>query len=384
MSPRRAAAILLLGATLFAGSIAPAQTSFEDAFAKEGEGFLFMVDMQRDGSPGVGDMELDESGRVLTYRTKGRTTIESSRLNLVADFFNYDGVAGTVTCSGSVEVRQDGVVATGESMTYTIASGEITMTGSPKVQQTTATGKSRFEGMEEFYLKRGDAGDLQVRLSGGTEILCEMIPAESAATPTPTPAPGTAARPAALTGSGFAGLGNNVLIKTRPKESQPALVLAAVAASGAFSSFRATGSVLVESDDLRLRSDELEYDAIRERVEARRNVYLKQAAIEADCQSLTYDIKIGRIELSGQPDIRETVPNGVRRLYDMAAYIMTRSPDGSIATQSIAGPDGPFKAQLIPNGKSPQETEAPAPATDEGEININDPGELDKLGNNGK
>ncbi|MBI1290856.1 hypothetical protein GC173_06375 [bacterium] len=361
--------------------LAGAQTGLAEALGGDGEGFEFRVGSQRDGSYGVADMKMDEKGDLVSYTTKGRTTLISSKLNLVADELNYDGVGGIVVCTGAVEIDQDGVKANCEKMVYTLSSGEIVMTGTPRVEQSTATSRSRFSGMEEFYLKRGEAGDVQVRMAGGQEILCEMIPvAAVAATPKPTPAPGAAKpRGDALSGSGFAGLGNNVLIKTRPRADAPATVLAAIDATGAFSRFNALGSVLVESDDLRLRSDELEYDAPTDHVEARRNVYIKQATVEADCQFMTYDIKEGRIELSGKPDIRESRPNGVYRIFDAAAYIITRSTDGSIATQSIAGPDGPFTSKFIPNPGTEQE-KTTTPAVDEGEIRLDNVDDLKQLG----
>jgi lipopolysaccharide export system protein LptA len=363
---------------LLAGSLSAQGSSLADALGGDGAGYEFRVGSQRDGSSGTGDMQMDDSGNIVSYITKGRTTLQSSKLNLVADFLNYDGVAGLVTCTGSVEVDQDGVKANCEKMIYTLATGEIVMTGSPRVEQDTPTSKSRFSGMAEFFLKRGEAGDIQIRMSGGEEILCEMMPAAApGATPTPS---SDSAKPKkdALSGTGFAGLGSNVIIKTRPRADAPATVLAAIDSAGVFSKFNAMGSVLVESDDLRLRSDELEFDAIRSRVEARRNVYIKQATIEADCQAMTYEIKEGRIDLSGKPDIRETRPNGVYRISDLASYIITRSPDGSIATQSIAGPDGPFTSKFIPNPGS-EPAAATTPEIDEGEIRLDSDADLQSL-----
>jgi lipopolysaccharide export system protein LptA len=367
---RAAALLAMLGAATLAG----AQGSMFEALSSEGQGMTLLVDAQKDGSVGVTEMGTNEAGEMAYFRTKGRTTLRSAKLNLDADTLTFDPVKNTVTAEGDVEVDQDGVQATSEYMLYNLETAELFLSGTPIVEQQTATSRSRFSGMAEFFLIREESGATRIRMIGGEEILCEMsnvdppaleVQGNGDAAPTAT-VNGT--ETTLTPGAGFAGFGENVRITTRPRPDQVPTVLADANADGEFARLQCFGSVFVESDEMRLRSDELEYDAAAGVVYARRNVFIEQQNIDADCQMMEYTIATGRIVLTGKPEIRDQRPTGVYTISRLAAYIITRAPDGSVSTQSVAGPDGPSRTEFTPIEAARPTPDIPDVLPVEGEI----------------
>jgi lipopolysaccharide export system protein LptA len=366
----------------------PAQESlFEALSGPEGGGVSLQTGARRDGTPGNQEMQTSPDGSIATFRADGRTTLRSPRINLDADGLLYDHTNRLITATGNVVVDQEGVKATCGKLVYRLATAELVLTETPIVEQRSEKDTSRFTGMETFLLTKDEKGAMRITLSGGEQILMEMLPPPpGSATPSPTPSPtpvvtGQAgdAAPKSNAARGLASFGNNVRISTRPlNEVAPSVVIDALP-GGVFDKMQALGSVLVESDDMRLRADELIYNGPEQRIDARRNVYIKQQNIEADAQAMKYELASGLIELTGKPEIRDQRPNGLYKISQLAAYIITRAEDGTISTKSVAGPDGPIATEFIPDPVAAK-NEVKATPTDEGEISLDNADDIRRLG----
>ncbi|CAN5269699.1 hypothetical protein BH09SUM1_BH09SUM1_05040 [soil metagenome] len=385
---------VVAAALVSAAGITPAQQSFFDALAGPGESVSLQVGVQKDGSKGAVMTKNGPDGKVMQFETNGRTVLKSPKVNIEADHLNFLADKSILEADGDVLIDQTGIIAKSQKLTFDTVTQEIHLTGAPHVEQSSDNGKSVFQGMEEFIIIRHESGATEVQMRGGNEIICEMTspkpagaatgaaPADGAKpTPSPaaTPAPSSSGPQGMLPSkpTGFAGLGENVKIVTRAREDKHPLVLASTSKEGAFSSFRAEGSVVLESETMNLRADQLEYDAPKQVVDALYNVFIKQDQIDADCGRMHYELDKNRIELSVNPDIRENRPDGKLHLSQMDSYIITRGVDGSVSTQGIPGPSGPIKYEFMGAAIQPG-VATPTPTGDQ-EINLNNPIDISNI-----
>lgn len=394
---RRGVAVTLIAASL--STQAPAQGTIFNQLAGPGEKVEFRALKPKDGGERYIRTTTNPDGSPAKFVGVGRVMLKSPKINLEADYLEFAADEGILRSNGNVIVEQPSVRATCQEMVYVLETGELTLSGDPDVKQETPENRTHFSGMETFILTQQETGEMEVRMEGGEEIICEVMPIDApstdtttmmtpSATPTPTPTPlPTESRPAdgneaagavLPSGGGFAGLGENVKITTRPRQDQKAAVFVSTTEAGEFDLFRAQGSVVLESDQMDLRADILEYEGERQMVEALYNVYVRQQAIEADCGRMLYDIEEDEITLTVSPVVREKRKDAIMVISQMDSFIVKRNPDGSTSTQAIGGPEGEpsitWESLATPVPKQPK-----TPDDSPKEIDIDNPDDLQRL-----
>jgi lipopolysaccharide export system protein LptA len=375
----------------------PAQ-GFLDALAGPGEAVEMTYGRLADGTGGKMKTTVGENGE-LSMEINGRVNLDSPRLTLRSNYLKYDAGQeqllargdvflrqpeatvqseelefaidrGVMTLTGDVEVSQEAFTAKSQKLVYDRNVDSFVLTGTPVVEQHTAENEGTFAGMNELQIVRQQNGDVKVQMNGGKEIVCEVKPANGAATK------GSAA-PAEGAQGGFAGLGSQVKILTRPLgQEQPRVSLSSTEAGG-MGQFYAAGSVLLESQDLNLRADQLQYDASGQRLEALRNVVVRQGNIEAECGHLVYDIAANRIELTIDPVVRQKGPTSTMRISDAASIIIKPNPGGTPSLETTELPDRDSKITYIQN-EQPGTDQRPTNKEPQ-EINLQDDADLDKI-----
>ncbi len=321
-----------VAAVLSLASSVGAQGSLFEALAGPGEKVMLTTGESASGDRGTMKTFTNSDGSFDRFEAVGAVNLESPKINLSAESLVYNGAEGTLLAEGDVDMEQPGVSATCRKLTYYISTGEIRLSGNPKVNQATEGGSTRFDGMDNFVYVAKESGGAEIRLLGGKEIVCESV--------TTPPSPG--AKPSADTepAEGLGALGSNVTITVRPLGSKEPLVLVNTSEQGGFGLFRAEGSVIFDSEEMNLRSDQLEFDSARQLVEALYNVYIKQGNIEADCGRMLYDLVENHITLSVDPFVRERRRDGIVNISEMDRFIIVQNEDGSTSTEAIGGPDG--------------------------------------------
>lgn len=322
-----------------------------------------------DGTGGKMTMVGAKSGGLKSFEIPGIVQIRSKKLNLDSQYIRYDAEKKILEAKTNVSIDQAGVKATAQMLTYDFNSGVIVLSGSPDVRQVTDQNNGHFTGMDQFTITRGQNGKTEVRMTGGESILCELTPIEGAAPKAAGDTPGAPAN------KGFAGMGDRVKIVTRTLGKEKPNVSLSTGEGGTMGTFYARGSVVVESDTLNLRTDQLQYDNPRQIVEALNNVYVKQENVEAECGRMEYNIAADRITLSINPVIRKEEPNQIVKISDITSCIITRNPDGTSNTDVIPPPDRLSKTEFLPKTKPTPAAVAPTPSAPR-EIDINNPEDL--------
>ncbi len=364
----RTARLLAIAALCAATSLSPAQPppSAFQSLAGPGESMSLKAKSI--------EMITGKDGAVIRSDWEGNVILRSPKLNLDADSMSFKGEDRILSAKGNVKIDRPDVKATADQFFYDFEKEEIRMIGNPRVEQIAEGSSALFEGMDEITIKTLPTGGNEIRMKGGSEeINAEFKTPEKAATPDAKQ--GSNAAPAKA--SGFAGLGNNVRIRTRPKGSTPPALLLTTANGGGFGQFRAVGSVLLKSEDMDLRADELEYDSKKELVEALHNVYIKQDQIESDCGRMLYDLAKDVITLSVNPTVRQQQADGVMSIKRMDSFVITRLPDGNTKTDARGGsagdPEYSWEAKPLPAVATPK------PLTEPTEIRIGSDEDIKKI-----
>jgi hypothetical protein len=123
-------------------------------------------------------------------------------------------------------------------------------------------------------------------------------------------------------------LGDEIDIRVAPRGEREPIVDAEILPSGELGMFRGEGSVRLSTEQIDLRSDELLYNAVSQRLEATTNVFFKKEALEADAGRLDYDFEAGRIVLTVNPDVRQFDEEKVVRIWDNDWFIINLRDGG--------------------------------------------------------
>lgn len=331
-------AAVVFGIMIGTTAMAPAQEIFEK-LAAPGE----KVELWTEAPEGGGEHYLrflnNADGSINRFLGHGRVILRSPKLNLEADELVYEAAMGVLTATGRVQINRPGVKASSGKMVYDLDTQEIVLTEESEVFQETETNRTHFVGMEQFTLVQNEDGSTEVRLTGGEQIQCEMLPLEGAVQAESTPE-GQQPDATKKESSGLGALGDNVRIISRPTNDKQASILVNTTTTGLFDLLRAEGSVVMRSDEMDLRANLLEYDAGADMVEALYNVYIKQGNIEADCGRMVYNLETDQITLSVSPIVREKRENAIMVASEMDAFIIERYPDGTSSTEFVGGPEG--------------------------------------------
>lgn len=313
---------------------APAQDGQEalfNALVEPGETMRLSVSVFPDGTGGTMRNSLDSQGNLTRLEIPGLVRLRTPRIDLDCEYLLFEPETSKLVARGNVLVTQEQVRATGQELVYNLETGVVEVTGEPEVLQQSEGSSAEFVGMEILRIDPGEEGRMQVTMTGGERIVGLMSGLDS------NGANGTAE---SSTTGGMSSLGEEVRITTRPKGNEPAHVLLNMAGEGVFELFRAEGNVLVESTQLNLRADQFEYNGIEQSIEALYNVFIRQDRVTAEAGRMVYDLVRDEIELTVDPQIREERgPGTVARIFDIARYVITRNPDGSITTESFAYPN---------------------------------------------
>jgi lipopolysaccharide export system protein LptA len=373
IATRRAA--WLLGLMLLATApLAAAEVEgldFLDRLAGPGGNMRMSIGKLPDGTGGNSLLFLNADGSIGSLEIPGKVRLRSERLNLDSLYLRYDPKEGVLIARGEVLISQDGVEARAEELRINLRTNEMVFTGKPSVVQDSPEQSATFSGMEVLTIEPGEAGRVQVVMRGGEEIVGRIR--QGAANGDTTTTGVVTALPS---GSDFS---RNINVSTRARGASKPVMRLNLAEGGAFDVFRADGKVLLENEGLRLVSDVLEYSGPAQRVEALYNVYVSTGRVTADCGRFVYDLARDVITLSVNPDIREQRrPGSVMRIFDIAEYIITRNPDGTIATETVADPTK--EQQLVLESTDPGTSSTPPrPPAEPLEIQLDDPASLNSV-----
>ncbi len=325
------------GASLAFGH-GPAQASPFGELAGPGEKLTISAAKHEDGTPGHIRNLIGPDGGVGAFTAEGFPVhLHSPRIDLKALKLDYDGETGIIDAAGDVELAREGVYARSGEMLYNAETGEITFLDSPEVEQLEEGQYTRFWGMDRLYLTQNEDGSTEIRLVGGEEIHCDFLPASQA--PERLLASAGSRNPGEEGGNGggqLGALGDELRITTRAGSGgEEPTVLINTTAEGELKLFRAEGAVSLDGDDLRLRSDVLEFDGQRERLEALHDVYVMRDNIEADCGRLQYDLPTETITLTINPIVRLDQDTQYLVISNLDMYRIIRNPDGTTTTDAV-------------------------------------------------
>jgi lipopolysaccharide export system protein LptA len=284
-----------------------------------------LVEMTVDPETGEERQTARGSIKLLIYPS---AEAEEPRLSLDCLELDYVPSRGFMEASGNVVFMQEGIDARADEMVYDIDGGIITMRGTPVVDQKTGERNARFEGMEVFTVTTMEDESKAVTMRGPDEIQILMTSADPATGEFVVPAATEegAAEEEAATGS--MALGDEVDIRVAPRGDKEPIVDAEILPSGELGMFRGEGSVRLSTEELDLRSDELLYNAVSQRLEATTNVFFKKDTLEADAGRLDYDFEAGRIVLTVNPDVRQFDEAKVVRIWDNDWFIINLRDGG--------------------------------------------------------
>lgn len=306
-------------------------------------------------------MRTSPEGEVTRMSVEARVDLRSPKINLESNFLNFNVAEQSLEATGEVRIRQEGVDATCEEMTYDLETGVIILTGSPVVNRESEGGTARFEGMEVFQLVQKEDGSAEILLNGGEAIVCDLQPKDGAGTES----------------GGMAGIGRRLNIVTRSAENKDPRVLVATSVSGAMDTFQAFGSVVLDSDDLNLRSDQLLFDANENTLRALQNVFIQQDNIEAECGQMDYDFSTDEIVLTGNPYAAIDQGDQIMEIINAIRITIFRYEDGSVDHSYQSGPEKQASVTY-----RPKESPTPTPAPEQGgarEIDLNDPSAVEQI-----
>ncbi|MCC5875405.1 MAG: hypothetical protein JJU11_04205 [Candidatus Sumerlaeia bacterium] len=332
----RTSALAILSTIALVGipALSPAQDGQEalfNALVEPGETMRLSVGVFPDGTGGTMRNLLDSEGNLMRLEIPGLVRLRTPRIDLDCEYLLFEPESNQLVARGNVLVTQEQVRATGQELVYNLETGAVVVTGAPEVLQQSEESSAEFTGMETLRINPGEEGRMQVLMTGGERIVGLMSGMAANGGDTTT---------GSAPSGGMSGLGDDVRITTRPKGSEPAHVLLNMAEQGEFELFRAEGNVLLESTQMNLRSDQFEYNGIDQSIEALYNVFIRQDRVTAEAGRMVYDLVKDEITLTVDPEIREERgPGTVARIFDIASYVITRNPDGSVTTESFAYPN---------------------------------------------
>jgi len=342
---------------------------FDSLAGPNGGSVRFKTAQGPDGKPAVVHAKTAESGEFAGLEAKGQLSLTTPQFKLECENLTFDGPTQKMTAWGNVKIDQEGVRASGGRLTYDSATREIRILENPDVVQSTEENTTHFTGMDEFIIITNEDGSSEVRLTGDQPIQMETIskePSDSAPPKSDANAPG-----------GMAALGKNVKILVSPLGNVRPTISTSIADS-ALDTFRAAGSVRVETDDFSLRADKLEFEGKTQLMTARSNVFLKQGEIDSDCGRMEYNLNTDVITLTVNPVVRQASPSGRTIIQQLDSFIIRRQPDGTVYTEMVGGPDGSpdiFYEQAAP----PTPPSSPKASTDPIEIILDDPASSGKI-----
>ncbi len=348
-----AAAAVLFAATAFAQeeqSDPAANRNFLKVLAGSAGVAEFITENFADGRPAITTIGQDENGKPVFHAVGGKLLIDSEKLFLRCNDLTFNAGTEQLVAVGDpdrVEIRAEGMEADCARLEYFLSTGDILLTDTGPVSQETPENSVRFEGMDVFRASQGEDGGRTVKLEGPDTITVAVSAREG--------------------GEGFAGLGDQVTIETRPYRTEAPDVGAELTPENDLARFRAKGDVKVTSESFSLLSEELIYNAVEGLMEANGRIFLKRDDIEAECGRLVYDEATGKISLSVLPVIRQRDADGVTVYYnyDSITYLFS---EGDIPDADFRGPGG-IKYQQIPKDATGT---APAPPEPSREIVIPD------------
>lgn len=305
-----------------------------DALAGPGGGDVrFVTAPAADGKPAVVRARTNDTGEFQGLEATGELVLTTPQFKLACENLTFDGTTEKMTAWGDVSIEQEGVRATGNRLTYDSATRRIVISENPHVTQSMDDNETTFSGMDEFTIITADDGRTEVLLTGRGQMQMDMKekPGAGADAQGGAPAPSS---------GGFNKLGKNVRIIVSPRGGMTAPSIAASIAESALDTFRAEGSVRVETDDFSLRSDRLEFGGKEQVLTASSNVFMKQDSIDADCGRMVYDLTTDVITLTVNPVVRQATPTGRTTISKIDSFIIRRQTDGSVFTEMLGGPDG--------------------------------------------
>jgi lipopolysaccharide export system protein LptA len=360
---------LCVGATFAQSADKKGGGLFDSLAGPNGGSVRFQTAKGPDGEPAVVRAKTAESGEFAGLEAKGQLTLTTPQFKLECENLTFDGPTQKMNAWGNVKIDQEGVRASGGRLTYDSATREIRILENPDVTQSTEENTTHFTGMDEFVIVTKDDGSSEVRLTGDAPIQMETISKEPSAN-APAPTGDQAA-------GGMGALGKNVKILVSPLGNVRPTISTSITDS-ALDTFRAAGSVRVDTDDFSLRADKLEFEGKKQLMTATSNVFLKQGEIDSDCGRMQYDLSTDVITLTVNPVVRQGSPTGRTVIKQLDSFIIRRQSDGTVYTEMVGGPDGSpdiFYEQAAPptpprNGK---------PNTDPIEIIIDDPASSGKI-----
>ncbi len=330
-----AAALVLASGILHAQDETKKKNGIFDALAGPGGGNVrFVTAPGADGKAAVVRARTNDTGEFQGLEAAGELVLTTPQFKLSCENLTFDGATEKMVAWGDVSIEQEGVRATGNRLTYDSATRRIVISENPHVTQSMEDNETTFSGMDEFTIITAEDGRTEVLLSGKGQMQMDMKEKAGA-----EPREGSDAGAAPSSG-GFNKLGKNVRIIVSPRGGMTAPSIAASIAQSALDTFRAEGSVRVETDDFSLRSDRLEFGGKEQVLTATSNVFLKQDSIDADCGRMTYDLNTDVITLTVNPVVRQATPTGRTTISKIDSFVIRRQPDGSVFTEMLGGPDG--------------------------------------------
>jgi hypothetical protein len=216
----------------------------------------------------------------------GTVRVRSEEFDLDCDDLAIDGATQVMTATGShVQLQAGDITAIATSLSLNSETGEITLTrhrrgdDQPRLLQRQEGGV--FDALaDRIHVDRTDSGESVTSFDGNVTILSSGGGEPGASSPMASPA-GSAIR---LT---IPGMGDQAELTCDTLEHSSATGL-----------MTAVGTVSVQTPDLLLECDELEYREVSSRLLATGDeVFMVREGIEALCNRMTYHTDVGRILL---------------------------------------------------------------------------------------
>lgn len=120
--------------------------------------------------------------------------------------------------------------------------------------------------------------------------------------------------------------------------------------------FHGEGRIRLQTPDMLLRCDRLEYVPDRDRLVATGNVEIETESLEATAELLVYRTDNQSVELEGQPHVRQETANGTSTFDGMQRFVMQPSADG-LRLITLEGPE-PIIMETIPAERDGEEEDA--------------------------
>ncbi len=324
--------IVAVSSTLSAQEDPGANRNFLKMLAGKAGVAEFITENFEDGRTALTTIGEDENGEPVFHAIGGKLLVDSEKLYLRCNDLTYGAGDGLLVAIGDpdrVEIRAEGMEADCSRLEYFLDTGDVVMRDTGAVSQETPENSVRFEGMQTFRAAQTETGAREVKLQGSDTITVSISAKEG--------------------GEGFAGLGDSVMIETKPYRTEAPDVSAELTTSNQLSRFRAKGDVKIIGTDLSLLAEEVIYNALDGTLEANGRIFLKRENIEAECGRLVYDQNTGEITLSVLPLVRDRDPEGITIYsdFDTIRFVME---EGGIPDTGLEG-RGSIRYEKLPEPK---------------------------------